>query len=52
MDDHNRRSEKNTVRDLLRILKKKKLTFHTWEYDGSKSQFLIATNKYRYAITM
>ena len=52
MDDYNRRSEKNTVRDLLRILKKKKLTFHTWEYDGSKSQFLIATNKYRYAITL
>jgi len=52
MDDYNRRGEKNTVRDLLRILKKQDITFHTWEYDGSKSQFLIATNKYRYAITM
>jgi endo-alpha-1,4-polygalactosaminidase (GH114 family) len=52
MDDYNRKSEKRSVRDLLRILKKKNLPVHTWEYDGSKSQFLIATKKYCYAITL
>ncbi len=52
MDDYNRKSEKRSVRDLLRILKKKDILIHTWEYDGSKSQYLIATNKYYYAITL
>jgi hypothetical protein len=52
MDDYNRKSEKRSVRDLLRILKKRNITFHTWEYDGSKSQFLIATKKYYYSITL
>jgi len=52
MDDYNRKSEKRSIRDLLRILKKKNIQVHTWEYDGSKSQFLIATNRYYYAITL
>lgn len=52
MDDYNRKSEKRSIRDLLRILKKKNIPVHTWEYDGSKSQFLIATKKYYYAITL
>jgi hypothetical protein len=52
MDDYNRKSEKRSVCDLLHVLKRKNIPVHTWEYDGSKSQFLIATNKYYYAITL
>lgn len=52
MDDYNRKGEKDTVKELLRIFKRNNISIYTGEYIGGKSQCLIATGKYYYATTL
>lgn len=49
MDDYNRQGEKETIADLLGLLKSKNIkVFHNC-YTGNKSVMVIATEKYKYA---
>lgn len=51
-DDYNRIGEKNTVDDLLSILKNKNIDFINVVYSGQKSVAVIASNNYRYLSTL
>lgn len=52
IDDYNRAGEKDTVFDLLQLFKEKQLKVYTGEYKGNKSQILIATEMYKYSVSM
>lgn len=52
MDDYNRNGEKQTVEELLSLLKSKKINIYTAKYSGVKSLFLIATEKYKYVTSL
>lgn len=49
MDDYNRQGEKETVADLLNLLKSKNIKVSHNSYNGNKSVMVIATEKYKYA---
>lgn len=48
MDDYNRNGEKETVVDLLQVLKEKNIKIHQQCYSGNKDLLVIATEKYKY----
>ncbi len=52
LDDYHRRGEKDTIEDVLAELKSKNIPIYTKKYVGNKSQFLIATEKYKYTTTL
>ncbi|MDB5280346.1 MAG: hypothetical protein JWR61_5301 [Ferruginibacter sp.] len=52
MDDYNRSGEKDTAQDLLENLASKGIKTYINTYVGIKSQLVIATEKYRFAISM
>lgn len=52
LDDYNRQGEQDTIADLLEVLKLKQIKVYTGLYTGSKSQMVIATEKYRHAVSM
>lgn len=52
MDDYNRNGEKQTVEELLSLLKSKKINIYTAKYSGVKSLFVIATEKYKYVTSL
>ncbi|MFS4483040.1 hypothetical protein ACKGJY_08475 [Hyunsoonleella sp. 2307UL5-6] len=52
MDDYNRPGEKQTVKVIKDKLLSKNIEIHTAEYVGNKSLYVIATNKYKYAISL
>jgi 16S rRNA G966 N2-methylase RsmD len=49
MDDYNRHGEKETIADLLSLLKSKNINVFHNSYTGNKSVMVIATEKYKYA---
>jgi hypothetical protein len=49
MDDYNRKGEKDTVADLLILLKRKGINIFYNSYSGNKSVFVIVTEKYKFA---
>lgn len=49
MDDYNRHGEKETIADLLSLLKSKNINVFQNSYVGNKSVMVIATEKYKYA---
>lgn len=51
-DDYNRLGEKETVKDLLELLKQKRINIHTESYTGVKSVLIIATDRYRYSTSL
>jgi hypothetical protein len=51
-DDYNRTGEKDTVKDLLQILKSKEIKVYTESYIGNKTVLVIATEKYKYATSL
>jgi hypothetical protein len=52
IDDFNRQGEKETATSLIDILNKKGIKIYTGSYSGNKSQLLIATEIYKYAISL
>lgn len=50
-DDYERSGEEDTTKEIIAILEKKNISFHTQEYKGLKSQLVIATDDYKYAIS-
>lgn len=48
-DDYDRIGEKQTVKEVLELLKSKNIEVFTKSYSGIKSVFVIATKKYKYA---
>ncbi|SEQ09231.1 hypothetical protein SAMN05421824_1143 [Hyunsoonleella jejuensis] len=52
LDDYHRKGEKETAKVLLNILDSKGIVAHTREYVGNKTVYVIATNKYRYAVSL
>lgn len=51
IDDFQRKGEKDTYAHLIKILKAKNLITYTKEFVSIKNQLLIATEKYKFAIT-
>lgn len=51
-DDTNRLGEKDTLRDVLQILDNKKIEFFISNYEGNKTNTIIASQKYKFAITL
>jgi hypothetical protein len=52
MDDTHRVGENDTVNDLMICLKNKNIKFYKGEYNGCKSQTVITSSKYQYAISL
>ena len=52
LDDYNRLGEQDTAKELISILKDKKITIYTAIYAGNKSVLVIATEKYKYATSL
>lgn len=52
IDDYNRNGEKETVIDLLALFKKNKIKTYNNSYTGNKSAIVIATEKYKLAISL
>lgn len=48
-DDYNRFGEKQTVDEVIEMLKSKEIKLFTKSYTGVKSVFIVATEKYKYA---
>ncbi|MBF4465659.1 hypothetical protein [Flavobacterium sp. LC2016-12] len=51
-DDTNRRGEKDTVEDILTVLRDKKIEIFTKNYIGHKTNTVIATKKYQFATSL
>lgn len=51
VDDYNRRGERETVVDLLKLLASKGIKVFTNSYNGNKSILVIATEKFKYSIS-
>ena len=47
IDDYHRVGEKETVKELLNLFKKKNITIYWGEYSGNKSVFVLGTEKYK-----
>lgn len=52
IDDYNRQGEIDTAITLINILKSKGINLFTSVYAGTKSQFIITTQKYRFACSL
>jgi len=52
IDDSNRLGEIDTAKDLVSGLNKKGIKTYSGRYSGNKSQIVIATEKYKYAISL
>lgn len=52
MDDYNRTGEKETVKELLAVLKRKNISVKSKNYDGIKSQLVITTKRYEMALNL
>jgi len=48
-DDCEREGEKDTVKDIFEVLKKKNIVVFSDKYIGNKTQYIIATQKYKFA---
>ncbi len=51
-DDYDRIGEKQTTQEVLELLKSKNIEVFTKSYSGIKSVFVIATKKYKYAVSL
>lgn len=51
-DDYNRKGEKETINDLLNLLKNKEIEFYKRCYTGNKDVLVIATKNYKYATSL
>lgn len=51
-DDYHRFGEKQTVEEVIEMLESKKIKLFTKSYAGTKSVFIIATEKYKYATSI
>lgn len=52
IDDYNREGEKQTVKEIIKTFEKKGIKIYTGIYTGTKSQIILATEKYRFSISM
>jgi len=51
-DDTHRQGEKDTIEDIIKILNNKKIEFFISNYVGNKTNSVISTKKYRFAISL
>lgn len=51
-DDYNRRGEQDTVEEVFKELKRNGIAYYHAQYEGSKAQMLIASEKYRLAASL
>jgi len=51
-DDHNRKGEKQTFKELKNVFKKKDINIHIGFYSGVKEVAIIGTDKYRFVNTL
>jgi hypothetical protein len=51
-DDYHRVGEQDTVNDTIKILNKIGIKNYTGEFAGNKSQIVIATEKYKYTVSL
>jgi len=52
MDDYNRDGEKETVEELLKVIKNKELNVYYQEYSGSKSVLVLSSEKYKFTCSL
>ena len=52
IDDYNRPGEIDTAKDLVNLFNKKSFKIHTGIFSGIKSQYIIASEKYKYIISV
>jgi hypothetical protein len=52
MDDSERQGEQDTINDILKILKIKNLIFYIGVYSGNKQNTIIASEKYKFSISL
>lgn len=52
IDDYNREGEKETVKELCALFKRKSIPIETATYSGVKSLFVLATEKYKYVTSL
>lgn len=51
-DDTNRRGERDTLNDIIHILKNKKINIFMGNYEGNKSNSVIVTQKYKFVTSL
>lgn len=52
MDDSHREGEQDTILDICSVLSKKGIGFHRGDYSGTKQNTVLATGKYRFAVSL
>lgn len=52
IDDYEREGEQETAKEFMHILKQNAISFDSVEYQGKKKQLVIATPKYKYALSL
>lgn len=51
-DDTNRQGERDTLKDIIHILKNKKINIFTGYYEGNKANTVIVTQKYKFVASL
>lgn len=52
IDDYNRKGERETTSELIKVLKSKNINLHVATYEGNKQIALLATEKYKYVTSL
>jgi Cdc6-like AAA superfamily ATPase len=52
MDDYDRKGEKQTADELVKLFEKKNIKIHKGQYSGLKCVMILATEKYKYIKTL
>lgn len=52
LDDYNRKGEQETATEILKMFEDKGKKVFSGKYDGNKSQFIVVTEKYKYALSV
>ncbi|MBP6556927.1 MAG: hypothetical protein KAX93_05250 [Flavobacterium sp.] len=52
MDDYDRKGEKQTTEELVKLFEKKNIKIHQGQYSGLKCVMILATEKYKYIKTL
>jgi hypothetical protein len=51
-DDYNRKGEQETANDILKMFEAKNKKVYFIKYEGSKAQFVLVTEKYKYVLSL
>lgn len=52
LDDYNRIGEQETAEEILKMFKEKGKQVYSSKFEGGKSQFMVVTEKYKYALSV